>query len=244
MTMTGWIKLYRAVQRHWLWNDKPFAKGQAWVDLILLANHEDVKVLQGNRPQTFSRGEAAVATRELASRWGWSKHKVMDFLAALETDGMIRTAKGPQGTIIKLSNYDAFQGSDEGEGTAEGPQKDRRRTTPGPLRDHNKNEKNIKNDKNEKEIRSASARYSFPLKDGTEYGLADEDVAEWEQLYPGLDIAAELRAIKAWCIANPEKRKTRSGAKRFLNGWFARSQRDKKPQEQVTSFMDLWREAQ
>ena len=39
----GYIKLYRSIFNHWLWQDKPFSRGQAFVDLILLANYKDKK---------------------------------------------------------------------------------------------------------------------------------------------------------------------------------------------------------
>lgn len=38
--MEGWIKLHRKLSDNPLWTCEPFTKGQAWVDLILLANHE------------------------------------------------------------------------------------------------------------------------------------------------------------------------------------------------------------
>lgn len=30
---------------NWVWQDKPFSHGQAWVDMILMANHKDTDVL-------------------------------------------------------------------------------------------------------------------------------------------------------------------------------------------------------
>ena len=32
---SGWIKVSRAIQEHWVWDEKPFSKGQAWIDLLL-----------------------------------------------------------------------------------------------------------------------------------------------------------------------------------------------------------------
>lgn len=224
---TGWVKLYRAVQEHWLWSDKPFAKGQAWIDLILLANHEDVQVLRGNQLQTFCRGEVAAAMRDLAIRWGWSKHKVHDFLTMLESEGMIGTAKGPQGTIIKLSNYAAFQDDGAEDGNAKGTQKDHVGTTSGPRRDRNKNEKNEKNDK--KYIYNAdgvNARAKFLLEDGTYYVVTDEELQDLSARYPMLSVPAELQTIESWCEANPGRRKTRSGARRFIVNWLNKAKRD------------------
>ena len=75
---------------------------------------------------------------------------------------------------------------------------------------------------------------TFLLVDGTEYEIMENDVVEYEQLYPGIDVRQELRNIKGWCAANPRNRKTRSGAKRFLNSWLSRTQNSARPQRQET----------
>ena len=43
----GWIKVSRTIQEHWVWDEKPFSKGQAWIDLLLLAKHSDEKFWTG-----------------------------------------------------------------------------------------------------------------------------------------------------------------------------------------------------
>nr|DAP56874.1 MAG TPA: hypothetical protein [Caudoviricetes sp.] len=65
---------------------------------------------------------------------------------------------------------------------------------------------------------------SFALNDGTEFEVTENDVITYQQLYPAVDVRQELRNIKAWCLSNPTKRKTRSGAKRFFNAWLSREQ--------------------
>ena len=64
----------------------------------------------------------------------------------------------------------------------------------------------------------------FLLNDGTEYEVSGNDVVTYQQLYPGIDVRQELRNIQAWCLSNPKYRKTRGGAKRFMNSWLSRSQ--------------------
>lgn len=64
----------------------------------------------------------------------------------------------------------------------------------------------------------------FLLNDGTEYEVSENDVVTYQQLYPGIDVRQELRNIQAWCLSNPKYRKTRGGAKRFMNSWLSRSQ--------------------
>ena len=65
---------------------------------------------------------------------------------------------------------------------------------------------------------------TLPLNDGTEYSVTQSDIPEYASLYPAVDIEAELRAMRGWCLSNEKKRKTRYGIKRFINGWLARVQ--------------------
>lgn len=62
------------------------------------------------------------------------------------------------------------------------------------------------------------------LHDKTEYPIAEQQVKEWEVLYPAVDILQELKKMKGWCEANPAKRKTDRGILRFVHAWLARAQ--------------------
>ena len=72
---------------------------------------------------------------------------------------------------------------------------------------------------------------SFLLNDGKSYEITENDVEKFQQLYPGIDVRQEIRNITGWCISNPKNRKTKAGAKRFLNGWLARSQNSARPSQ-------------
>jgi uncharacterized protein YdaU (DUF1376 family) len=65
---------------------------------------------------------------------------------------------------------------------------------------------------------------SFLLNDGSEYEVTENFRKELETLYPAVDTTQTLREIRGWCLSNPTKRKTRRGALKFVNGWFAREQ--------------------
>lgn len=65
---------------------------------------------------------------------------------------------------------------------------------------------------------------SLPLNDGTFYDVSENDRAKWSQLYPNVDVLQQLRNMAGWCDANPTKRKTRGGIKRFITAWIAREQ--------------------
>lgn len=62
------------------------------------------------------------------------------------------------------------------------------------------------------------------LNTGDHWHPEDADIIAWERTYPAVDVAQELRAMESWCDANPTKRKTKAGIKRFVNSWLARAQ--------------------
>jgi uncharacterized phage protein (TIGR02220 family) len=142
--VTGWVKIHRDLTYHHLWTDKPFTKGQAWVDLILLANHEDTKFMLGNQLIEAKRGEVITSEMKLMERWGWSKSKVRAFLQLLQLEEMIVKKTDRKKTILTLTNYCIWQDSQ----TMNEPQKDHQKTTKKPQKDTIKNYKNYKNDKN------------------------------------------------------------------------------------------------
>ena len=107
----GWIKLDRKIMEHWIWASKPFSEGQAWVDLILLANHKDEKFRHRGKIVAGKRGTVYRSMLFLAERWGWSRKKVKNFLSRLEEEEMIHVEATTQDTSITLIQYAFFQDS-------------------------------------------------------------------------------------------------------------------------------------
>ena len=64
----------------------------------------------------------------------------------------------------------------------------------------------------------------LPLNDGTEYPVSREQCHEWAGLYPAVDVIQQLRQMRAWLIANPRKKKTKSGINRFIVTWLSKEQ--------------------
>ena len=60
-------------------------------------------------------------------------------------------------------------------------------------------------------------------KDGEDWQASDEDVLAWQQAYKAIDVFTELDAMACWLEANPAKRKTSRGMKRFVNAWLNRA---------------------
>ena len=85
---------------------------------------------------------------------------------------------------------------------------------------------------------------SLPLNDGTFFDVSENDRAKWSQLYPNVDVLQQLRNMAGWCDANPAKRKTRGGIKRFITSWLAKEQDKggKAPQNKPFGYGDVFAE--
>ena len=138
----GWISIHRQLQSHWLWEDKPFSRGQAWIDLLLLANHADKTIMLGNELIEVQAGSFITSELKLMERWGWSKTKVRSFLELLQKDKMIVKKTDRKKTTIIIENYGVFQDSE----TTEKPQKNRKKTTEKPQKNTNNNDNNDNNE--------------------------------------------------------------------------------------------------
>jgi hypothetical protein len=119
--MGGWIKLHRKLTEHWIWDDKPFSKGQAWIDMLMMANHDTNKICIGNELIEVQRGSFITSELRLMDRWGWSKKKLRAFLTLLQEDGMIIKESNQKRTAIFIVNYEIYQE----QGTTEEPQRNR-----------------------------------------------------------------------------------------------------------------------
>ncbi len=71
---------------------------------------------------------------------------------------------------------------------------------------------------------TAPAVISLPLNDSTEYGVTQAEIDKYSSLYPAVNILQELRDMVGWLDANPGRRKTRKGVKRFINNWLSTEQ--------------------
>lgn len=109
MEQQGWIKLHRKILNCWIWDIKPFDKGRAWVDLLLLAMHHDTKVVIDDKPIVIGRGSYFTSRGNLANRWGWSVKKVDKYLETLEKEQMITTIRTKKGTTVTIVNYGEYQ---------------------------------------------------------------------------------------------------------------------------------------
>lgn len=112
MGLDGWIKLHRCVQDNPIWKCEKFTRGQAWVDLILLANHKKSYFYKRGIKINVDRGQCARSSVELADRWKWSRTKVNKFLKDLEKEQQIVQQKSNITQLVTIVNYDKYQNKD------------------------------------------------------------------------------------------------------------------------------------
>lgn len=107
--LSGFIFLHRKVQDNWLWLSEPFSKAQAWIDLLLSANHKDGSFFLRGIKIEVKRGRLARGEELLAFRWKWSKGKVRGFLRLLENEQQIKLHRSNKINIIEILNYNSYQ---------------------------------------------------------------------------------------------------------------------------------------
>jgi hypothetical protein len=141
--MNGWIKLHRKLSENSLWTSEPFTRGQAWVDLILLANHEYGFFFLRDHKIEVERGQVGYSQLKLAERWKWSRTKVRSFLNTLEKEQQVIQQQSHSTSIITIINYDEYQKKEQ----QLIQQEDNRKTTGRQLQDTNKKNKEEKEEK-------------------------------------------------------------------------------------------------
>lgn len=140
--MAGWISLHRSIQEHWIWQEKPFDKRSAWIDLLLSANHKDNKFLLGNNLVDIERGSFITSEVKLSDRWGWSRTKVRNFLELLEKDNMLLKESDNKKTVLTIVNYNDYQVQE----TSKEHQENINKTSKEHQENTNNNVNNVNND--------------------------------------------------------------------------------------------------
>ena len=160
----GYISLWRSIQDNEIWFEEPFTRAQAWIDLLLLANHKKTFMRVRGIRLEVGRGQIGRAKETLADRWQWSRSKVMRFLNELEEYGMIEQQTSNKNSrlprIISIVNYEKYQENEQ--------QKNNKRTINEQQKDTNNNDNKLNNDN-----KSANARKTIQNLD---------QVNSWEEL--------------------------------------------------------------
>jgi len=222
----SWIKIYRKLEYHWIWQDKPeYLK--IWVGLLLRTKWTPGRIRQGSGYLDLQRGELAIGLEEFAKYCNVGVGFVRKFLKLAEKDGMIFVKSNKHGTIVKVIKYNDLQS--RGNHSEQEPNKNRTRTEQEPNNSIRKKEykKVRKEEINTDTLYAPSSSElvaGLPQNDGQLFPITKDQHDRWQQLYPAVKIKSELSKIIGWLEANPTKRKTKRGMLSFVNRWLSREQ--------------------
>ena len=106
----GWITIHRKIFESELWLERPFSKGQAWIDLLMLANFDDGNVVTSRGAIVkLKRGQCVVSMLELSARWGWERRKTKRFFVWLRETIKIEFKIVANRFLVTICNYDKYQ---------------------------------------------------------------------------------------------------------------------------------------
>lgn len=107
--MPGWISIHRKMMEGKSYFSEPFCRNMAWIDLILLANHDENYIIVRGIRVDIKRGQIGYTSENLAKRWKWSRGKVLRYLLILQKDNQIVQQKNNVTTLISIINYNKYQ---------------------------------------------------------------------------------------------------------------------------------------
>ena len=193
--MNGWISLHRSIEDHWLWEtDRAFTRLEAWIDILLMVNHKERKIMIGNDLITVKRGQKITSIRKLCERWSWSNSKVKKFLELLERDEMLIVKSDTKKTVITVVNYDFYQSQDykkRHESDTETTEKRRESDTKATRKHTNNNDNNelIMNNNVNKSVGVVSENLNQDY---------SEIISEYNKLAFGLPTPRTYEQIEEW----------------------------------------------
>ena len=97
----GYILLHRQIWENEIWQDtEPFNKRDAWIDLLLMANHSDKEMLSGTKTVKIERGQIHTSVQNLAKRWRWNPKRVRRFIGLLCDLEMVQAKGSAKGSTV------------------------------------------------------------------------------------------------------------------------------------------------
>jgi len=107
----GYIKVFRSIKGHWIWNESRVkSKLEAWIYLLLEAQWSPEKRSVGYDLIELERGQLLTSQEKLSMEWGWNRGAVRSFLDMLKKDAMISQESTTKYTKITICKYDSYQG--------------------------------------------------------------------------------------------------------------------------------------
>ena len=200
MADTGWISIHRKIRECVIWDsDEPFTRRDAWIDLLLLANHRDKETIFDGEKITVKRGQYLTSVRKLAQEWHWGKDKTLKYLKLLEECEMITRDADSRRTLITIVNYCLYQDKNDDVADSE---KDSEQTVNRHLSATNNNDNNVNNENNvnknkkEKKPKHKYGQYKNVM-------LSDEQLAKLKEEFP--DWEERIERVSSYCQSTGRK---------------------------------------
>ena len=109
--MDGWIKLFRKIQSHWIWQDEKKLKW--WLSILLNVNHAPQKFPVGDELLVCEAGQSFRSIEQWTSMFGCSKKTTAKFFDLLKKDGMISCEIVGNGNrrkhLLSVLNWEEYQ---------------------------------------------------------------------------------------------------------------------------------------
>ena len=110
--MDGWISLHRKILENPILNrSRVYSNFEAWIWLLLKANHKDNKFMLGTELVKVKKGSMITSQKKLCMQFRWGSTKLRNFLKVLQKDKMLLLKTNTQSTHITICNYESYQDS-------------------------------------------------------------------------------------------------------------------------------------
>ena len=108
--MKGWISLHRKIlDNPILTRGRSYSRFEAFVYMLLKANHKDNKVVIGNQLIKIKSGSFLTSQKKLMKEFNWGISRLRAYLKLLQDDDMIVVKSNAILTMITINNYKELQ---------------------------------------------------------------------------------------------------------------------------------------
>lgn len=105
--LNGFITLHRKVLDNPIWKNPNLS--HLLITLILLANHEEKKILFNGQNITIKRGEVVTGRNQLSDKTGINPNSLKDYLKILKNLEIITIKSTNKFSIVSLVKYNQYQ---------------------------------------------------------------------------------------------------------------------------------------
>ena len=124
MEKHGFICLHRSIMDE-KWFKEPFTKGQAWIDMLLMAAYKNTTVEIRGISVSLKRGQLAMSEETYSKRWQWHRSKVRRYLDYLASESLMQIKVNTTNvtSVVTIVNYEKYQAAERKTSTRKTPPK-------------------------------------------------------------------------------------------------------------------------